>query len=314
MILTLLQLHSFDLAFGASPSGSFGIGITLEKVGHGPNTGLPIIKEVLPNGSAFAKLACGDVLISVNGQSLDKNALLKATMQAIKGAGDTFVDVTILRFHPVRFNDETLTFRLKRQPLQHLSPFKKRTVTLPTTFTTSPHSSFIGVRTYTDRQPNICCCICLRVAACQLPLLHVTLQVNLLTPRIDYPPDPPLHRPVPGRLTQQQMLERNQHLAPSHSSARQQQPAAASEASSPASTDPQIQQHTMAQLQYNQALLEMNRINLLPHQHQELLRLQLQLNHLQQLSLKQQMKTQQLQEEAKLLSPRSPPKNVTKSV
>ena len=60
MILTLIQLHSFDLAFGASPSGSFGIGITLEKVGHGPNTGLPIIKEVLPNGRAFAR---GDSLI-----------------------------------------------------------------------------------------------------------------------------------------------------------------------------------------------------------------------------------------------------------
>ena len=139
-------MHSFDLAFGASPSGSFGIGITLEKVGHGPNMGLPIIKEVLPNGSAFAKLACGDVVISVNGQPLDKSASLKSSMQAIKGAGDSFVDVTVLRFHPVQFNDETLTFRLRRQPLQNLSPIIKRSPIQPTTFTSSPHSSFIGVR------------------------------------------------------------------------------------------------------------------------------------------------------------------------
>ena len=139
-------MHSFDLAFGASTSGSFGIGITLEKVGHGPNMGLPIIKEVLPNGSAFAKLACGDVVISVNGQPLDKSASLKSSMQAIKGAGDSFVDVTVLRFHPVQFNDETLTFRLRRQPLQNLSPIIKRSPIQPTTFTSSPHSSFIGVR------------------------------------------------------------------------------------------------------------------------------------------------------------------------
>jgi C-terminal processing protease CtpA/Prc len=145
---TLSQLHSFDLAFGASPSGSFGIGITLEKVGHGPNMGLPIIKEVLSNGSAFAKLACGDVLLSIGGKAIDKNAPLKSTMQSIKGAGDTFVDVTILRFHPAQSHDETLTFRLKRQPLQNLSPFIKRTAMLPTTFSSSSQSSFIGVRAF----------------------------------------------------------------------------------------------------------------------------------------------------------------------
>ena len=140
-----MQLHSFDLAFGASPSGSYGIGITLDKIGHGPNMGLPIIKEVLPNGSAFAKLACGDVVMSVNGLSLDKSNPLKSTMQIIKGAEDTFVDITVLRFHPAQFNDETLTFRLKRRPLRNLSPLIKRAPILPTTFTSTPHS-FAGVR------------------------------------------------------------------------------------------------------------------------------------------------------------------------
>jgi hypothetical protein len=144
-ILISVQLQNFDIAVGSSPSGSYGIGITLDKVAHGPNMGLPIIKEVLPNGSAFAKLACGDVLISVNGVRLEKNNPLKSTMLAIKGAEDTFVDITVLRFHPVQSNDETLTFRLKRRPLRNLSPLIKRAPILPTTFTSSPRS-FAGVR------------------------------------------------------------------------------------------------------------------------------------------------------------------------
>ncbi len=84
--------------------------------------------------------------------------------------------------------------------------------------------------------------------------------------------------------------------------------------STPTHSDTPDQQQIMIQLQYNQALLEMNRLSLLPHQKEELLRLQLQLNHLQQLSLKQQIKTQQLQEEASHLSPGSPiVKNTTRS-
>jgi hypothetical protein len=79
-------------------------------------------------------------------------------------------------------------------------------------------------------------------------------------------------------------------------------------------TPDQQQKQIMIQLQHNQALLEMNRLSLLPHQKEELLHLQLQLNHLQQLSLKQQIKTQQLQEEASHLSPGSPlVKNTTRS-
>jgi hypothetical protein len=146
-ILTSFQLHSFDLAFGASPSGSYGIGVTLDKVGHGPNTGLPTIKEVLPNGSAFSKLACGDVLISVSGQTIDKSAPLKTTMQTIKGTVDTFVDITILRFHPGQFSDETLTFRLKRQPLLNLSPSIKLAPPSSSSFYSSTQSTFTGVRT-----------------------------------------------------------------------------------------------------------------------------------------------------------------------
>ena len=143
----ILQLHSFDLAKAASPStpaSTYGIGVTVDKVGHGPNVGLPVIKQVLPNGSAFAKLACGDVLTSVNGVLFSENTLLKTAMQLIRGAADTFVDVTILRFHPVQFNDERLTFRLKRQPLQKLSPVVPRPSS-SSTFTFNA-SSYTGVR------------------------------------------------------------------------------------------------------------------------------------------------------------------------
>jgi C-terminal processing protease CtpA/Prc len=107
--------------------------------------GLPMIKEVLPNGSAFSKLACGDVIISVSGRSVHKNSPLKTTMESIKGGQGTFVDITVLRFHPVQFNDEALTFRLMRQPLRILSPSIKHPAPLPTTFSSSPRSSYTGV-------------------------------------------------------------------------------------------------------------------------------------------------------------------------
>jgi hypothetical protein len=132
----------------------------------------------------------------------------------------------------------------------------------------------------------------------------------LLTPRIDYPPDPPVQRPSHDRLRQQQTDVRSQQIIQSNSPSRQRFPSPTPETpthgSTPTHSDTPDQQQVMIQLQYNQALLEMNRLSLLPHQKDELLRLQLQLNHLQQLSLKQQIKTQQLQEEASHLSPGSP--------
>ena len=280
-ILTSFQLHSFDLAFGASPSGSYGIGVTLDKVGHGPNTGLPTIKEVLPNGSAFSKLACGDVLISVNGQLLDKSAPLKTTMQTIKGAVDTFVDITILRFHPGQFSDETLTFRLKRQPLLNfnLSPSIKLPPPSSTSFYSSTQSTFVGVRTP--------CQASLLARHRLLAALHkLRFQVNLLTPRIDYPPDPPVQKPSYHRLEYQQTSQLRQwpaHLSPSS-------PATQSQDGN------SLQNHHAVGTNYNQDLLAMNTMNLPPHQHQQLLQLQLQLNHLQQLKVKQQLQTQQLQE------------------
>lgn len=287
-ILISIQLHSVDLSFGASPTGSYGIGITLDKVGHGLNMGLPIIKEVLPNGSAFAKLACGDMVVSVNGILLDKSKPLKSTMQMIKGAEETFVDITVLRFHPVLSNDETLTFRLKRRPLQNLSPVIKRAPILPTTFTSSPRS-FAGVRVSCQHL------IMLNIVS-EIPPSQVALQVNLLTPRIDYPPEPIVERP--------QSHERMQQLAQHHIPRRQ-------HLSPPASSTSQVidgsgnQPQSNLQIQNSKNLLAMNLMKLPPHQHQELLKLQMQLNHLQQLSHQQQMKTQLLEHESKLLSPDS---------
>ncbi len=135
-------------------------------------------------------------------------------------------------------------------------------------------------------------------------------QVNLLTPRFDYPPDPSVEKPSHMIRKQQQPYERMEQFAQSHSPQRQHPPPSAPVTQSLVSDAADSRQQNILQMQYNLALLQMNAMNLPPHQHQELLKLQLQLNHLQQLSLKQQMKTQQLELEAK---PASPGMNPVKS-
>jgi hypothetical protein len=109
---------------------------------------------------------------------------------------------------------------------------------------------------------------------------------------------------------QQQPYERMAQFAQSHSPQRQHPPPSAPVTQSVVSDAADSRQQNILQMQYNLALLSMNAMNLPPHQHQELLKLQLQLNHLQQLSLKQHMKTQQLEQEAK---PASPGMNPVKS-
>jgi hypothetical protein len=74
----------------------------------------------------------------------------------------------------------------------------------------------------------------------------------------------------------------------------------------------QTQQQHLQQLQHNQALLAVNSMNLPPHQQRELLMLQLQLNHLQQLTLKQQLAAQELKQEPQ--SPAAVKINSTRSV
>jgi len=274
IVTFILQLHSFDLAAKAvSPSASpitYGIGVTLDKVGHGPNLGLPVIKQVLPNGCAFAKLACGDVVISVNGVLFDKSTPLKAAMQLIKGADDTFVDVTILRFHPVQFSDERLTFRLKRQPLQKLSPVVPRPPPSSTFTSTSDAASYTGV--------------------------------NLLTPRIDYPPDPPVQRPPYERYAQQWAHQHWQQL-PQSQTALHHHTSAITPASESHNNLTLLNQQHHWQLQHHQALLA---LKLPSHQQQQLLLLQQQLNHLQQLSHQQQLATQLQQEHTNPKTPASP--------
>jgi hypothetical protein len=148
-------------------------------------------------------------------------------------------------------------------------------------------------------------------------------QVNLLTPRIDYPPDASVERPSHATTKQRQLHERTQQLA-QHQILQHQHPLPPAPAwplvrdglhpLPPAPAWPlvrdgldgqqpsNVHSHYNLHNQYNQALHVMN---LPPHQHQELLKLQLQLNHLQQLSLKQQMKTQQLEQDSSHLSPGS---------
>ncbi len=200
-------------------------------------------------------------------------------MQTIKGAADTFVDITILRFHPGQFSDETLTFRLKRQPLLNLSPSIKLAPPSSSSFYSSDQSSFAGVRT-----------VCKSSFAQHrlLAALHTLCsQVNLLTPRIDFPPDPPVQKPSYHRKLEyhqtSQLRQWPAHLSPSS-------PATQSQDGN------SLPNHYAVGTDYNQALLAMNTMNLPPHQHQQLLQLQLQLNHLQQLKVKQQLQTQQLQE------------------
>lgn len=106
-------------------------------------------------------------------------------------------------------------------------------------------------------------------------------------------------------IIQHQSHEHMQQLAQNHILQRQHLSPLASAITSHVSDGSGNQQQSNFQIQCSKTSLAMNLMKLPPHQHQELLKLQMQLNHLQQLSLQQQMKTQLFEQESKLLSPGS---------
>jgi hypothetical protein len=139
----------------------------------------------------------------------------------------------------------------------------------------------------------------------------------LLTPRIDYPPDPPVQRPAHERQQQhQQQHQQQQHHHRQQRSLELNQEHPQSPTSlhhhtftaAPASQSHPSNNLTLAnQQQYNpqdhQALLA---LRLPSHQQHQLLLLQQQLFHLQQLSQQQQLATHMQQEQASIHAPASP--------